>query len=189
MYQIYLDMDEVVTDFTGAACRLFSVSVKDLTRCRDLGSWEIITGLSKATGKHLTNSILWKEIQKDEYNFWANVDPLPWADDILNLVREVDPNFMLMSTPSLNPMCWAGKTQWIKDNYPRYNRQLCLTDHKDRFAGEYKILIDDKESTIEKFEVNGGYGILFPSLGNRLHKFASDPVPYVARELKKIYGD
>ena len=81
----------------------------------------------------------------------------------------------MLSAPSWDPSSKIGKREWVKENLTP-NTDVILVNKKDKqlYAGENKILIDDRTDNISDWKNAGGIGIL--------HKTATQTI----NELKKL---
>ena len=82
---ILLDMDEVLTDFVGAACKIHGVSKEDLEQHWNPGEWSITKPMNRLKGNDVINltdydmeKFLWKPINNNS-EFWASKASLDWA--------------------------------------------------------------------------------------------------------------
>ena len=76
----------------------------------------------------------------------------------------------------MNPTSRVGKEAWCKMNINNQYKKLYFKPAKFKadFAGENKILIDDRDDTIAQWKANGGIGIHHTSASNTI------------KELKKL---
>jgi 5'(3')-deoxyribonucleotidase len=174
---VLLDMDEVLTDFTGGVLRLLGVDKGEFQRSRPLGIWDITRHLGISHDELL--AIIYKE--KD---FWSNLAPLPWARELEEVLGEY--NWYVATYPALDSNCASGKVRWLRRffgvNFDRY----VITPHKMLLANPSTLLIDDNQDNLASFVHHGGYALLFPSLGNLLHAYAHNPVTYVEESLNAL---
>ena len=64
------------------------------------------------------------------------------------------------ATPSYDDSSKLGKRLWIKNNIPGVKSHLVPRSHKQKFANENSILIDDYKINIDEWRAKGGIGIL-----------------------------
>lgn len=174
-------MDEVLADFIGAACVVHGFSVEELTLKRTPGTWDITEALGVSVTK------FWKQINKGGKAFWSEIAPLPWKNDVMELVESMTTDWHIVSSPSYSISSYTGKVNWLKKQFGHDFTRFALTPHKEIFANPNTILIDDREENLEKFRAHGGLGVVFPSLGNSLHELRQDPVTYVQLQLEEIF--
>lgn len=173
---ILVDMDEVLADFAIPAARLHGVRWDP----RPAGCWDMAQILE------IPQDEFWRPINEAGAPFWTGLPPTPWAVDLHQLVAGLGCPWYVVSSPSLDPLCHAGKVEWLHRFFGAGFHDYVFTGHKHLLAGPRKVLIDDREETCIKFRQHGGYAVLFPSIGNRLHAQRADPLKYVETELRRI---
>ena len=179
---IFLDMDEVLVDFIGGACQIHGITKEEMYLKQPLGEWDITKAL------RLSQDAFWNPINQAGVDFWLNLQPTPWCDELRNLVFDLEYRVValhILSSPSFCPTCYDGKTRWLKQKFGYRFTNFVITPHKWLFAGPGRILIDDRAKNCGEFDRAGGKSILFPHRGNYLHHLAHDPVSYVKEELSK----
>lgn len=177
---VFLDLDEVLADFTGAALAVHGWTRERLECVRDPGRW----GLAEPMG--MTVDEFWRPIHDLGETFWATIELLPWAQQVLELVEDTD--WYIVTSPSDCITSYVGKLRWVHENLNAVVDHRCLLTPHKHFLASYPgaILIDDRESSIERFRSAGGIGILFPSTCNSLHEMANDPIPYLKERLDAL---
>lgn len=154
--QAYIDMDGVLADFMGSALALHDESVEDYPK-----------GLY-AIEKHLniTTEEFWRVIDNAGEDFWTGLDVCEGAMELWELVQPLSP--IVLTSPSMNPVCVSGKTKWLQRVFGSDFRDyiFCPAQHKHHIASPGALLIDDREQNIEDWQAHGGYGCLWPHLGN-----------------------
>lgn len=176
---IFVDMDGVLVDFSSAALRLHGAEEIDWPP----GEWDF----AKVLG--ITRGEFWGKIDSLGSAFWANLEPYPWSEELLDLVASTAP-FSILTSPSLSPSCSKGKLLWLAQHMPRRNgrvfRDFLIGPSKHLVAKDSRVLIDDSDSNAEKFRAAGGEVILFPRLWNRQHHHAANPLDHVRHALEKL---
>lgn len=183
--RIYCDLDEVITDFVGGACVRASVGKSNLLNCWKRGVWGIEEPMRLAhkvqhpdqPERFKKPSDFWNMCADAE--FWADLQTHPWADRLLNYLKNLDPEFKILTSPTRSIGCWTGKVTWFKRYFGETFDNFLITPHKHLLASREAILIDDRESNITNWERDGGLGILFPAHHNRLHAIAESGTLYV----------
>lgn len=176
---IFLDMDEVLTQWVAAALELLSIDIDDACQqwdnC-DPRPWDVFDVLDVSMDQ------VWRRIDEAGEDFWATLKPYPWWRSLYDACADVAPT-MLLTSPSLHPSCAAGKTRWIQHHFGRQFRDFFIGHPKQWTAHPGALLIDDSPKNCHKFAQRGGRSILFPSFGNALHMYRHDPLPLVYAEL------
>lgn len=177
---IFLDVDGVLADFTTAALQVHG-------RLDAISSWPIgERDVPKVLG--ISRTQYWKLIDEQGADFWENLEPYPWFEELISLVRCYAP-LTLLTASTLSPHCSSGKVAWISKQFPKTNGRT-FTDfligrQKHLLAGDRRVLIDDAELMVDDFTKSGGHGTLFPRKWNRNHAI-EDPIGHVADCLKAI---
>ena len=145
---IYLDLDGPMVDWQGGVYKLF----KEITPAGQGLAHEVL-GVSK--------SEIWKRVYRAGSEWWAELEPTPWAHELYDELCRAG-EVVILSSPSHIPAGASGKVKWMKKFFNGNFRDYVLTSRKELLAKKGDILIDDMESNIAKFSQNGGDGILFP---------------------------
>lgn len=186
--RILVDMDEVLSDFVGAAAEVHGVDRFKLEALRRENGWGMELPLSRLLGRDIGLNEFWEPIHQVSYQFWTGLRPLPWMNEILDLVKHHTDDWYIVSAPSKRSDSVSGKIDWLRKYLGGDWDRLVPTKHKHLLANPTTLLIDDREENIEKFVLAGGEGIVFPSHGNKFHSLANNPVPYVASILKEKFN-
>ena len=154
-YQIYCDMDGVLTDF----------ETRFVTLLQQEGpkyySKAIIAQVTRP--KHFDKlegtEEFWKFI--DQYiglEFWSGMEWMPNGRELWNFIQPYGPK--LLTSPSEDNTSRLGKRLWVKENLtPAPEVLFRFGDAKSDFANENAILIDDKPSNLEAFTSKGGIAL------------------------------
>ena len=154
-YQIYCDMDGVLTDF----------EKRFVTLLRKEGpkyySKAVIAQVSRP--KHFEKlegqTEFWKFI--DQYiglEFWSEMPWMPNGRQLWDFIQPYGPK--LLTSPSRDNTSRLGKRLWVKENLvPAPEVIFRFGDAKSDFANENSILIDDKPSNLRAFAAKGGISI------------------------------
>ena len=154
-YQLYCDMDGVLTDF----------EKRFITLLRKEGP----KYYSKATIAQVTRPKHFEKIEGQE-EFWKFIDQhiglefwseMPWMPNgkaLWDCIQPYGPK--LLTSPSRDNTSRLGKRLWVKENLvPAPEVIFRFGDAKSDFANENSILIDDKPSNLRAFASNGGIAI------------------------------
>jgi 5'(3')-deoxyribonucleotidase len=175
-YQIYCDMDGVLTDFE--------------TRFVTLLQQEGPKYYSKATIAQVTRpkhfdklegtEEFWKFIdQHIGLEFWSEMPWMPQGQVLWDFIQPYGPK--LLTSPSEDNTSRLGKKLWVRNHLsPAPEVIFRFGDAKSDFANENSILIDDKPSNLEAFASKGGIAI----------ECKDGDVSSVINELKELgYGE
>ena len=77
-------------------------------------------------------------------------------------------NPILLSAPSKEESSKIGKRVWKNNNLPDTKLILTPAKFKQKYSGENKILIDDREDNIQQWKDKGGIGILHTSAADTI---------------------
>lgn len=172
--KIFVDLDEVFSDFRGSACRVHGVDPKECDNILvDLAQWDIIYALRVLKNNQLFNhEDFWRPIHAEGVSFWENLDPLPWANDLRQFLDDTGYPWYILTAPCRGHEVYEGKLKWMWKFFGEDFRNFIITPHKYLFAGPDRLLVDDSETNIErwvehpdswpgKLTLSGGIGHLF----------------------------
>lgn len=185
--RIFLDVDDVLVDFTRKACELHGVCLDTQVAPIRGGLWNLVPAISKLKEEPFTEREFWKPINDAGPDFWALLPKLPHFDELLSLVESYGADWYLLSSPSDCPSSYLGKSRWAVREFGSSFDRLVLTRHKRLNALPGSVLIDDSVHNCSYFwSAEGTNAILFPTIGLAPPSIAQDPVPYVKFELEKL---
>lgn len=127
---------------------------------------------------------MWNETVAKNPQFWYNIPPMPGFDALYQKVLKICPDPVIISaTPECyefnddHDNCKAQKVAWVHRHLgPMQAFRTIITKSKLKqkylkvLTGDRKILIDDHPGNIERWESEGGIGILYDNLENVLKK-------------------
>jgi 5'(3')-deoxyribonucleotidase len=104
--------------------------------------------------------ILKKEVEARPVQFWFDLEIFPWTD---YLVKELSNEFKLafLTKPGKYPNAAAAKLLWQLKHYP--DVPLVMASDKYLVASETKVLIDDDDWQLTRFDLAGGLAVKWPS--------------------------
>lgn len=146
-YQIYCDMDGVLTHFNNGA--------------RKIG----YKGPLPATGEDKAK--LWSIVVNDAESFWGD---MPWAEGgkkLWNFIKVYQPVLLTSISRDMSNKLGVngkkGKQRWIKRELGQEYLTTALivaSGTKDKYVSLNGILIDDDKRNINQWKKAGGIGIL-----------------------------
>lgn len=160
-YQIYCDMDGVLTNF----------EKRFIDKLREEGpkyySKEVIAQVTRP--KHFEKlegqEEFWRFI--DQYiglEFWSGMEWMPNGKRLWEFIQPYQPK--ILSSPSRDNTSRLGKRLWVKEHIAEtYDTFISpevifrFGDAKADFANENSILIDDKPSNLEAWKAAGGIAL------------------------------
>ncbi len=170
MPKIFLDLDDVLNDFT-------------LPTLRDLGcpieadEWEkypahlgfdMVGAANELCGEsRFTPQSLWRSVTRE---MWANRPVSRAAGDLIDLAAKLvgQENVAILTSPTRDADCAAGKMEWVQNFCPYWmQRQTLIGACKYMCASPDAILIDDADHNIDAWQQHGGIGVLWAKPWNR----------------------
>lgn len=152
---IFLDMDGVCCDFTGAALRAHNSPLK----LEDIRIWNMETTMG------LTLDEFWAPINAQGVKFWRDLEELPWFRKLYMICRESAEEVVFL-TSSASDVSAAGKILWLRDRLGAQFDNYSLTPKKKFVAHNRGVLIDDHKKNCDEWAKHGDY-ILFQAYWNR----------------------
>ena len=152
-YTIFCDMDGVLVDFDKGYEDLTGMSTSHANEQGKNQFWKLLTNSLKDKG--LT-----------EYDYWVN---LPWMSDgqtLWNYIKGYNP--YVLTAPSMDPGSKQGKREWVQSLDGIKNIYFKPARFKQELSGINRILIDDRQDTIDRWNAAGGIGILHTSSTNTI---------------------
>ena len=153
-YQIYCDMDGVLTNFE----KRF---VDELRReGPKYYSKKIISQVTRP--KHFekleSETEFWRFIDELGPDFWSGME---WMQNGRALWSFIEPyNPIILTSPSKHNASRLGKRLWVKEHLvPAPPVEFRFGEAKSDFANENAILIDDKPSNLSAFAGKGGIAL------------------------------
>jgi FMN phosphatase YigB (HAD superfamily) len=154
-YQIYCDMDGVLTDFEKRFVTLLQqegpkyyskATIAQVTRPKHFDKLEGTEEFWKFIDQHIG------------LEFWSDMEWMPNGRELWNFIQPYGPK--LLTSPSRDNTSRLGKRLWVKENLvPAPEVLFRFGDAKSDFANENAILIDDKPSNLVAFASKGGIAI------------------------------
>lgn len=180
MRKCFLDLDGVLVDFVRGACETHGFDYDILMARWPANLWDMceIMGLSNN-----------KFFEPMGEKFWANLKPTEDAHTILSVVEGIfgEENICILSSPTTNPGSLSGKYMWVDKYFPAYSRKLMISPAKEFCAGPDKVLVDDSDKNIRKFEEHGGKGVIVPRHWNSMHMLKDSVKNYLKVHLVGNY--
>jgi len=156
-FLVYLDLDGVISQWLMAAGKSCDIDINDEDIRAELkdGTYLDETGL-------ISEEDMWKKIESEGTDWWANLDLNPWAKKLVEEMEKLGTVYILTS-PGSCVSAPSGKMEWIEKHFPDLLTKLIIVKDKWLCAGKNRILIDDSEKKIEDFREHGGHAFHWPN--------------------------
>lgn len=160
---LYVDMDEVLTDFVGGCCDLFGVDTVELHRRRiELQRWDIPSIISDMLeDPSIRKGKFYEKINDKGVDFWENLLPTRQCYDVMELMKQVNCQWYILSSPFNHWSCYVGKIKWIEAHLGEKVKNYIIHPFKHLHAREGTMLVDDRLENLINFESQGGITHLF----------------------------
>jgi 5'(3')-deoxyribonucleotidase len=108
-------------------------------------------------------------------NFFETLDKFPTSDQLIDIVVAIFGKYSICSMPLRGDHDNSAyhKTRWVEQQLSPQPEEIIITKRKEKYA-KGNILIDDKESNVDGFNKNGGYGILYKAWEHDLNYLMSE---------------
>jgi hypothetical protein len=172
--RLFLDLDDTLNSFTLPVLAMLGCNVGhfDYHKYPHEVGYDIMEAYAKLKprgAKTLTIPQFWDSIPRE---MWASVPRSLECELILDLADSHfgRRNICLLTSPTKDPNCLAGKADWIQGNMPSFLwRQFLIGPRKYFCAREDSLLVDDSDEQVNAFRAHGGNAILVPRPWNSLH--------------------
>jgi 5'(3')-deoxyribonucleotidase len=168
----FLDMDGVIAEYAKTACKAHGIDYV-YADPQNIGKY----WMDQVAG--ITGDAWQKPL---DYEFWRNLPKTDEADEIVETCLSLFKDVQILTTPSPNPDSLKAKVEWIYEHYPMFKQKIIMCRCKSYLAAPGRLLVDDFNINIEKFEKRDGLGVLVPRAWNTLH--AHEPISAV-KQIKK----
>jgi len=155
-YEIYCDMDSVLTDYDSAFVKIADVKTRD--------GWEYKAKFGKKK--------FYDIIRQEGLDFWTEMPWMPDGKKLWKYLQSVADKIYVLSAPASNidsELCKTGKMIWCKRNLGPYV-QVILEENKYKYAAPNHILIDDLDKNIVPWRHHGGIAIQHTSADDTIKK-------------------
>ena len=154
-YQIYCDMDGVLTDFEKRFVTLLQQEGPKYYSKAVIAQVTRPKHFEKLEGQEE----FWRFI--DQYiglEFWSEMEWMPNGRQLWSFIQPYNP--IVLTSPSEDNTSRLGKRLWVREHLvPAPPVEFRFGEAKSDFANENAILIDDKPSNLEAFASKGGIAL------------------------------
>jgi hypothetical protein len=174
---VFLDLDGVCCDWMSACLRVhgYAGSVEDLWRDHP-GEYDP----AKLLG--ISTSQMWKKIDDAGFEFWRDLEPYPWMQDLLDAAHSRKARVLFLTAPSLGTDCIKGKLEWMQKHCGRQFRDYVITEAKYLCARPAALLVDDNQKQVTQFMAAGGHALMPAQPWNN----RGMPMPHVIETLREL---
>lgn len=163
MEKVFIDMDGVLCDFVAGALKEFdAMHWYDRQPPKCLKFYELL---------NINQYQFWNTINKNP-DFWNSLNPYSHVPELMDTLVEKFgiKKLAIATTPVKHEHCYAGKWKWYaKHIKPKWPIEFIPIVDKSILSRPGRLLIDDQDPNIEKWEKAGGHGLLFPQPWNNLY--------------------
>lgn len=159
--KLVLDQDGLLTDFVKSICRLHN-RLDPYVDSKNFGLFD----MDKIW--NIPTTEFWSRCN---YDFWRTMDWMPDGKELLTLIESLiePPDIRIVTAPCKTAGCREGKIDWVKEHMPEYSDRFIVDKDKAYYASPNHLLIDDRDSNIDKFHDAGGKAFLVPRPWNSAH--------------------
>jgi 5'(3')-deoxyribonucleotidase len=182
--KIFLDLDDVLNDFTMHTLRSLGCYIDEYD---PEWGWDIVRAANSFHPlRHFTPESFWSSFDREH---WATIPKSPMCDWLIE--RSVTlvgcENVCVLTCPTPDPDCTAGKQEWIYRNLPNWlHSQFLIGPPKHLCASPGALLIDDRDKNVEDFRMAGGRAILVPKPWNRGATWSEYPLKTIQLSLRAM---
>jgi len=159
---VFIDLDGVMVDWYGGAANL----IGDPNIFRDIYLTDP-DARSKAVNLIQQHDV-WPKINSEGPEWWANLNPLPWAEELWLTMKKMGKVCVCTSSGNLKKYAStasassAGKCLWMSKHLPQEDRNhFAICPRKHLLAHPDAVLIDDFKRNTREFSAAGGFGLLW----------------------------
>lgn len=189
--RIFLDLDDVLVDFTIPALRWTTENSEFKYEDYDpKWGFDIVLAHNIITGQNASRKEFWQMIDRP---FWASLSITGTGRFLIDFAATLvgRDSVAILTSPIDDPMCYAGKAEWAMCKCPPWLAQNMLVGSAKQLAAQPNaLLIDDSDSNVERWRSRGGVAILWPRPWNDAHGDIGMPADcYLREELKFVFAD
>lgn len=183
---VFLDIDGVLADFTGALASLIGLDPDDIHDRWPAGDYGLgWLAVEAGWSDKPDEGMVWARIDAAGVWWWADLPLLPWFGELLDLLAAGEGEVVLLTSPSRDPAAASGKMHWIQRHFGGHAfRRFLIGPPKYAVARPGALLIDDSDRQVAGWRRppcgrEGGLGVLFPRPWNVAHERSADPLAAV----------
>lgn len=169
--RILLDIDDVCNKMTIPMLQFMGCDINGYSQFPSHVGYDIVGAANHLVGEERwTPRTFWESIPR---HIWSDA---PLSDEFPQLIEHCErlvgrENICLLTSPTLDPECLAGKLEWIHKHMPPWlHRQFLVGPVKHFCARPDALLVDDADKNVRKFKEHGGQAFLVPRPWNSAWK-------------------
>lgn len=198
--KIILDMDGVLSNLVASVVDVFDIPESarefvDRWRRKFAGRYELLPRIYEAIRqdvrpREFTADDLWNAVRAKGIDFWKEIAPYPWADDLWRGCEAIaGDQVFIVSEPMPTGDSVAGKALWLDEEFSIGPDRYMLGARKDLLAAPDRILVDDSDKNVAAFRAVGGHAILFPQPWNSNHERIGVELAWTMAEIGRISAE
>ena len=176
--KVLLDIDGCMNHFIIEAMEKFGYPV-NYDEYEPACGWDMLKCMQKKYGVKVTPAEFWGSVKRE---WWSESKTSDECFDIIARAEQLvgRENVCLLTAPTLDPECVAGKIEWIQSRMPKWlQRQFLIGPRKHFCAREDHLLVDDADHNCIEFRQHGGQTILVPRPWNTNHDLKHETRLYI----------
>jgi len=160
-YELFVDLDGVLTDFNKQITKYFNVPNADAF-----------------FNQSNENQEAWQKIKEVGEDFWTGMKWLPGSRQLWSVIQKSGCPIRILTAPPKphnidmgyikQVMGW--KIQWVRSNLGGVKVLFAYTGEKGKFAKPNRILIDDQDRNIVDWKGKGGIPVQFDNVQSVVKK-------------------
>lgn len=189
--RIFLDLDDTLNSLTLPAMRRAGCKVGDFDYhlYPVEAGYDIVKATMMLSGNEYTVPDFWNLLGRD---FWRTLPKSQEFDLIIDSALSlVGPeNVCILTSPTKDPDCLAGKLEWIHDNLPKeLHRRFLIGPRKHFCAKRGSMLLDDSSDNTRLFREHGGIGLTVPRPWNAHSRIRTEAFLYACFNTLRVFND
>jgi 5'(3')-deoxyribonucleotidase len=182
--RIFLDLDDVLNEFTMTTLQRLGCDIVDYDPA---WGWDIVRAANASHPlRHYTPPTFWDSFDREHWATMPKSDMCDWLVDRCVALVGRD-NVCVLTTPTKDPDCLAGKLEWIHANLPSFlHGQYLIGPQKHLCAKPDSLLIDDRDKNVSDFRKAGGQAVLVARPWNGC-RTAHNSQPKLRFDLAKLF--
>lgn len=172
---IFLDLDGCIANIGQAVANIYGIKLTPELEAQYGNTLYKLMGLE-------TKQEMWDVINAIP-DFWENIPPYSWCEELVDALQSVDEVQILTSSPRTDALTKSnastGKARWVGRYLLNKNLKVNIVSDKYLLAAPGRILIDDRESHCRKFGEHDGQSILFDQPWNNGKLGAAEIIEYI----------